>query len=341
MPLQYRGTTNLPGQMLGTKRTVPVVWETLEPHPKVMAKTTSAHRQIRSMVSHRGMMLFAYGDWSDNLGPVDVVAYNLETGEPLTVFGPCPTEAWEYIRIIDGDAYLPWVDPRGASHQGGFTTDRTGEWANITVGPSDSMIHTVDIAKIDGRLVVCGSTFGDNEGAGRGVVWCETEPGVWVKALESTYQSYLARFYTFKHMPDGSLVVQVTGDNLQYIGETWSTVDGLLWDQVFDAPDYDLALRNRIQPSPPGYNFHGITGPEFVEYNGYLWAGGYSGQVKRAKLPVVPDPHARLLYPGDVADLPGSLFTEVDVNTAEVLLPTTLINVDPEDPSVAVFTEKE
>lgn len=298
MAVGFWGTTNLPGVLLaGIRNSVPLVWETVPPHPTVMAKATAEHQRIRFLRPHNGTMLIGYGDWNDNLGPVDIIGYDLDNGNaPVTLHNDAPTEAWDRVRIIDGHAYLPWTDPT-VGNQGGLTTDRTGTWTDVKVGPGTSMVHTFDVAKIGGKIHVCGSrdavSIGEayNPGStGYGSVWREDAPGVWTETLRGLGRDGFARFKAFRFV-DGKVRVQNSVGGL----ETYETVDGSSWDPITDVDwtaetTWGADSTDPPLPLPPGYTNHGLTTVNCVTYHdGWVWVGGKSGIVKRAPL---LDPHA-------------------------------------------------
>lgn len=287
------GTTVLPGQIRMHRKRTELVWETLTKHPTVMAQPTAEHQKIRFLRAHRGTMLIGYGDWNNNLGPVNVIGYDLNAKTPVTLLTNVMSEAFDRVRIIDGDAYLPWTDPKTyAGNQGGFTTDRSGVWADVKVGPGDSMVHSFDIIKIGGKIHVSGSRTGSAVDLGVGVVWREDGPGVWTEALRSANEHSFARFYDFRIVNGKYRVQNVAGGAV----ETFETVDGSSWYPVAgeawtsqvswgaDSSDPPAAL-------PDGYTSHGVGLVTAVAYHdGWVWVGGESGAVKRARVPdAAPD----------------------------------------------------
>lgn len=271
-----------------------VIWEALPTHPTVMSHPTAEHKKIRFLHPHNGVMLIGYGDWNENLGPVDVIGYSLTTGLPVTLHTNVMTEAWDRIRILDGHAYLPWTDPKTyAGNQGGFTTDRTGAWTDVKVGPGDSMLHTFDIAKIGGKIHVCGSRDARSIGEdyppgtiGYGTVWREDAPGVWVESLRGVSRDAFARFHSFKAVGDKWRIQNTAGGV-----ETYETVDGSSWYPVTDTawtstPYWGANSADPPAALPTGYTNHGVGPVSAVAYHeGWVWVGGTDGRVKRALVP--------------------------------------------------------
>lgn len=282
--LGHWGTTNLPGVLKTWHKRLELVWEDFPLHPTVMAHDTTQHQRIRALGVTDEALIIGYGDWDNNLGPVDVIGYDLSTKDPLTLFGPCPNEAWDRIRIIDGHVYLPWTDPT-VGNQGGFTTNRAGVWSNVNIGPSDSMVHTFDIAKIDGKIHACGSRTATVPGQGGvGVVWREESPGVWVESFRGSLVDPLARFYRFNHQPDGSVRVQNSRGGL----ETFSTTDGETWTALPDEPQWALLDNTSYDspgPLPSGWPDPLGTRTASITHEGWVYVAGTGGRVKRARLP--------------------------------------------------------
>lgn len=273
------GTTNLPGQMMPSNRLVPSVWETLPPHPVVMAEASAYHQQIKALAVADNTMILAYGDWTNNLGPAFVVGYDLDTLQPVTLHGPSPTEAFDRIRIIDGAAYLPWTDPLGSLHMGGFTTNRSGTWEDVDAYP---MIHAFDVVKYKGALLVCGSTSAGVPGEGGvGVVARQNPQGQWVEVLRGKYVANLARFYEFVEVDD-TLIVQTVDGGLPR--ETFGTRGGRDWFPIPDAPDYKTSWLDPAPVSLPVAG-HGIMALSHAVHDGWLWVAGANGVVKRTRLP--------------------------------------------------------
>lgn len=260
------------------------VWETLPPHPVVMAETTAVHRQIDALGVSDGVMLLGYGDWNENLGPVKVIGYDLVTLLPVTLMEPphaLGSEAWDIIRIIDGKAYLPHTDPT-LGNQGAYTTNENGVWETVKVGGNQSMIHTFDVVRFKGRMMACGSRAAD--GTGAGVVYTETAPGsrIFAETLLGGARGSSARFYKFFVRGEGNEVMVQNSTSGPGLLETFVTTDGDNWTATPSEPqDYT----NIPAPLPTGYTNHGVEYVSAVTFHdGWVWVGGNGGAVKRALL---------------------------------------------------------
>lgn len=276
------GTTVLPGVVKVQHKRVEVAWETLPPHPAVMAETTAAHRQIHALGVSDGVMLLGYGDWTENLGPVKVIGYDLSTLEPVTLMEPpaaLGSEGWDRIRIIDGKAYLPHTDPT-SNNQGAYTTNENGVWETVKVGGNQSMIHTFDVIKFKGRMMACGSRAAD--GSGAGVVYTETAPGsrVFTETLLGGIRGAGARFYKF-FVRDGGNEVMVQN----YSGglESFATTDGSTWTAAPSEPrDYSNEPFDNPGSLPIGWPNE--VRYALIEHEGWVWITQANGVVKRAQV---------------------------------------------------------
>lgn len=329
------GTTVLPGALKSQHKQVELVWETLPPHPVVMAETTAMHRQIRALGVSDGVMLLGYGDWNENLGPVKVIGYDLSTLEPVTLMtqpSSLGNEAWDRIRIIDGKAYLPHTDPT-LNNQGAYTTNENGIWETVKVGNNPSMIHTFDVIKFKGRMMACGSQAAG--GTGAGVVYTETAPGSreFTRTLLGDLRDDFARFYKFFVRDEGNeVMVQNSSGGL----ESFVTTDGSTWSAAPGEPqNWGNNAWDSPAPLPVGWPSV-ATRYATLEHEGWLWITQANGVVKRARYtpPGGGDwPHNL----GDAAYIPDRMGT-VDGTVLDISLPADRIAVDPSDPTVAVIT---
>ena len=284
MAIGHWGTTVLPGLVKTQHRRIEVAWETLPPHPTVMLDDRGTHQTIAAMGVTDGVMLLGYGDWTINTGPVDVLGYDLETLEPVTLMEQPPelgNEAWDRIHIIDGKAYLPHLDPT-LNNQGAYTTNENGVWETVKVGENPSMIHTLDVIKFKGRMLACGSM---SAGGGAGCVYTETAPGsrTFTRTLLGDVRADLARFYKFFVRDGGNeVMVQNSAGGL----ESFVTTDGDNWTAAPGEPrDYRNTATEIPAPLPVGYVGHGAVVTAAVYHDGWVWVGGHGGVVKRARLP--------------------------------------------------------
>lgn len=285
-----RGSTILPGGVWEIAHRYEVVWETMTPHPKVLEYTSRYHQEIVALGASDGVMLVGYGDWTDNLGPVSVIGYNLQTLQPVTLFADARTEAWGRINIIDGKAYLPHTDPT-LDNQGAYTTNDRGVWETVKVGPNPSMIHSFDVIKFKGKVLCCGSAAGSGPALGIGCVYTETasDSRIFTRTLAGVSQAGFARFYKFFLYDNGNEVrVQNVAGGL----ETYKSTDGVNWVALPGEPAYtgNDAWDREVLTSLPANGYADTVGMAEVlsayVHDGWIWVGGASGVVKRARLPV-------------------------------------------------------
>lgn len=280
------GTVMLTGGLRSElKRVVQATWETLPPHPVVMADSRGTHQRVRAMGVSDGALIIGYGDWGINTGPLAVVGYDLGTLEPVTLMPEQPpelsTEAWDRIRIIDGKAYLPHTDPT-LNNQGAYTTNERGFWESVKVGENPSMIHTFDVVKFKGRMMACGSMSWNG---GAGVVYTETAPGsrTFARSLLGGIRDDFARFYKFFVRDVGNEVMVQNSDGGL---ESFVTTDGDNWTLLPDEPqNHSNTSYDRPDPLLIGYTDHGVLAVSAViHHDGWVWIGGNGGVVKRALL---------------------------------------------------------
>lgn len=285
------GTVVIPGLINSRAKRMEVVWETLPEHPVVMADQQGTHTHIKTMGVSDNILLIGYGDWTINLGPVKVIGYDLLTGQPVTLMEQPPelgNEAWDRINIIDGKAYLPHTDPT-LNNQGAYTTNDRGFWETVKVGNNPSMIHSFDIIKFKGRMVVCGSM--GVPGTGAACVYTETSAAfrTFTRTLQGNLHANFARFYKFFLFDGGNEIrVQNSAGGL----ETFSSTDGSNWVEMVDEPVYPgNDSSNRWDASddlvlPYGYEDSiGFEPMAAYVHEGWVYVSGTNGVVKRALLP--------------------------------------------------------
>lgn len=268
----------LPGAVrLHRRRTVPRVWETLAPHPAVVAQPTLAGKQLRDFTPHNGVMLMGYGDWNANTGPVDVIGYDLTTGTPVTLLTDCPTEAFDRIKVIGGQAFIPFTDPTTSANNGGFATDRSGSWRNVLMH-DQSMIHCFDVIMIAGRMHLCGSNYDQsNTSLSYACVLQEQPDGSWTEVLRtaSATAEVAPRFYNF-FRDRYTVRVQMSGPTPRPV---YMTTDGTTWTVDPDPPQL---------PYPPDYTPPTWPLPDgttaYAEWAGWAWVGTDEGHVRRTKI---------------------------------------------------------
>ena len=134
-------------------------------HPSIAAQSSSAGKIINDLGVDGNEIYMAYGDYSNNTGPIDVAVYNVSTGlnsVKLTM----PTEEVMAYRKFDDKLYAAWADPRICwTCPGAYSTNESGSWQNVYNAPAGQ--HWFDITKVNGQLVLVGS-FSDPVTGGEG-----------------------------------------------------------------------------------------------------------------------------------------------------------------------------
>lgn len=167
-------------------------------------------------------VLLEYGDYPANTGPISIIAV-AANGVVTNLLGALPTEQVKRYRVLNGEVWLPSIDPRGAA-SGFLATNAGGAWQVVTVAvPGLAVVeHMYDVA-LDpdtGDLLVCGSHSPDTA-----FVWRSTDGGAtWVEELghaTGAADGY-NRFYAFR-VSEGRLVVSKTNEpgHFVLIGGTW------------------------------------------------------------------------------------------------------------------------
>lgn len=116
-------------------------------------------RRIWDLQTWHGRVYLGYGDWYTDLGPVDIWYYTPTRGcfvsETVYVDASRPAarvdeEAIERYVIIDGDLYIPGMDPRDSWAWGNFyRNDGTG-WVKYRTIPTG--VHNYDMTGYGGEL---------------------------------------------------------------------------------------------------------------------------------------------------------------------------------------------
>ncbi len=108
-------------------------------------------RAISCLRAFRGRIYAGFGDWTDNTGPIPVVAYDPDMGA-LTSGPTLKTEAIDEMRVIGDALYVPEVDHTGWFW---FYSDihvfDGREWASIRLRRA---VHVFDVAEFKGRVYV-------------------------------------------------------------------------------------------------------------------------------------------------------------------------------------------
>jgi hypothetical protein len=144
--------------------------------PGAVAQGTLRGRTVHDLFVHNGGLYAGYGDYDTNTGPIDVSVLNLSDyswGSFLSV----PTEEVNVFREINGNLFVPYIDPRmDWSKNVGFASDKNGVWENFNVTP---FIHVYDVASSDGQdLWLSGSMKNPNGDGGVAVIKRSVDGGL-------------------------------------------------------------------------------------------------------------------------------------------------------------------
>lgn len=118
----------------------------------------------------QGRLIVGWGDWDTNMDSfgtdrVGIIAQDPLTGEHLSERVPLGTEAFDVIRQIDGNLWIPTTDPSDKPGAGQRSGNIPGVWVNdgadgswrLIQGPS-SLIHVFDVAVVGDNVYLAGST---------------------------------------------------------------------------------------------------------------------------------------------------------------------------------------
>jgi hypothetical protein len=167
-----------------------------------VVQPTAFGRTIQALTVWDGQLYSGYGDYDANTGPIDLTPLNLTT----RTFRAVPvltdeTEEVDVFRHINGDLFVPSVDPRGTvstDYAKGTLSGGTAKWTQY--GPSDNktgvgMTHTFDMVTLTGTDLWLVGAQGDDAVAYRSL----NGGASWQKMLSVSpaphYAGDFARFY--------------------------------------------------------------------------------------------------------------------------------------------------
>lgn len=107
-------------------------------------------RAISCLRAFRGKIYAGFGDWTDNTGPIPVVAYDPDVGA-LTSGPTLQTEAIDEMRVIGDALYVPEVDHTWFWFYSDIHVFDGREWASIRLRRA---VHVFDVAEFKGRVYV-------------------------------------------------------------------------------------------------------------------------------------------------------------------------------------------
>lgn len=127
-------------------------FEPLAVHPWADVQRTELGRVLWTLTAYSDHIVPGFGDWNDNGGPIRLTATNAygEWTETWTQ----PTEAATVMRIIDGELWVPPIDPRLIGPGDFAVASPDLSWRTERIGPAT---HVFDVVEVDGDLLVTGS----------------------------------------------------------------------------------------------------------------------------------------------------------------------------------------
>lgn len=113
---------------------------------------------IGHVLTNDGHLLFCYGDYGSNTGPIDVIGYRPSDGNLVTYLTALPDERIEDYRILnDGWIWTCPTDPRGRD-EARLGTNVGGTWHEVIaqVPGKGVAVHLFDVTQTsNGDLFVC------------------------------------------------------------------------------------------------------------------------------------------------------------------------------------------
>lgn len=104
---------------------------------------------IYDMEIYNGKLYIGDGDYSENTGPVKVMAYDL-AAESWSVSGTLPDEAVTRFAYLGGQLVIPGTDPMDDWSYGNYYVLNDGTWETVRNIPNG--IHNFDMTEFDGMI---------------------------------------------------------------------------------------------------------------------------------------------------------------------------------------------
>ncbi|MGB4762378.1 MAG: hypothetical protein WBP12_03410 [Candidatus Saccharimonas sp.] len=197
-PLSYTYTPTVPA-------TAPslLTFTSLGALPSANNEPSRLGKRISDLLVYNNKIYPAFGDATDNYGPVDLELYDLSTriytGPLLTL----QTESLSPFKALSSGIYAPTYDPIGAGPAGyARSNDNGASW--VTNLPITGR-HLLDIQEYNGDLFAAGAQ------GSAGIIWRSTDDGAtWSVSLSQTSPySTNVRFYWMLEM-NGLLYAQAS-----------------------------------------------------------------------------------------------------------------------------------
>lgn len=165
-------------------------WVDLGAVPAAAAQSTAFGREIGVLEAHAGKVFVGFGDWISNTGPIAITSWD---GDSFDVEFECETEAVRQMRVIDGDLWVPAIDPRGGAPDH-WCRLSAGVWSSGAFGADDAL-HVFDVVGVGGSVFAVGAV---NVAGFPASVWESDDDGVtWARTLDvaAVAPGDFARFY--------------------------------------------------------------------------------------------------------------------------------------------------
>lgn len=188
-------------------------------HPSASLQPSTLGKRISNILAYNGKLYPAYGDGTDNHGPVNVDLYNLSTRNYTGSLLSVSSEALSPFRVVNGLIYSTTYDPVGSGPAGyAVSSDSGNTWSlNLPI----TARHLLDIQAYNGNLFAAGAQ------GSAGIILRSTDNGAtWLPSLSQTSPySTNVRFYWMYQM-NGLLYAQasVPSSPVQvFNGTSWTT----------------------------------------------------------------------------------------------------------------------
>jgi hypothetical protein len=205
------------------------------------ALSSDQGKSISRLAIFDGHLYPGYGDANLNLGPTDVVSVDLATQTLSAAEATLLTESLWTFRIIDGQLYAPYIDPRDTNEhpdRGQYAVaSAPGDWTVVTTVVG--VTHAFDIAETVDGLWLFGSdeTQFQQPPAPAAIIYRSTDGGAtWTESLNVPGDDF-ARFYAVAQFGDD--LIAYFNDNEGIVNENhvylWSA-GGTEWVEITPQP---------------------------------------------------------------------------------------------------------
>jgi hypothetical protein len=140
----------------------------------------------------QGRVYLGYGDWKNNLGPVNVWYYQPNPGDFIEETALTNENAIDRYVVIDDDLYIPGTDPKEPWDFGNFYRNCNDEkgWEKFRTIPNG--VHNFDMEKYKGKLFAALGTDGDHKEYA--LQYSEDGGETWTSAVDTVSSRFLDLF---------------------------------------------------------------------------------------------------------------------------------------------------